>query len=341
MLKDLEPLSNLYSGFNCINLSISNILKYKNYPYFKSIWKQCGIHFFLPIDNSLGRLNGHYIPLKDELNLVHGIALKNEEENDLETYISKVSKLVELGEPVFIYVDSYKLNHTNTPNSMLHCLLVIGVEQDAFLVVDDAYNFKGKISKTELYQSTKFDYGWPKKWTVSPNFSYISLNSATYELNENDYYHIISLNNKINNNNISDEELKTIFNIPEGYKLIMGIEGMKAFSSNCKEYVRSNTLNRPIFNKLYSDLSNVANVHYLYAEFLKEASVFNKEFLNLSEEYQHLGQGWKVASNMMLKGMMKRHEEMMERMLNKVTNLIPEVERVFEISLDFEKEFIS
>lgn len=341
MLKELEPLSNLYSGFNCINLSISNILKYKNYPYFKSIWKQCGIHFYLPIDNSLGRLNGHYIPMKDELNLVHGVVLQSEEENDFETYISKVSKLVELGEPVFIYVDSYKLQHTNTPNSMLHCLLVTGIDQGAFLVVDDAYNFKGEISKEELYRATKFDYGWPDKWTVIPNYSYVALNSAVYELNESDYYQMISLNNKINNNKVSEKELESIFTIPEGFNLVLGVDGMKAFINNCRDYVLSNPLDRPIFNKLYSDLSNVANVHYLYAEFLKEAAVYNEEFLKLSEQYQHLGQGWKIASNMMLKGMMKRHEEMMERMLNKVTILIPEAERVFEMSMEFEREFIS
>lgn len=327
MLKDMIPQR--WLGYDCIHLDVSNILLYKEYRYANTIWKQCATLYMKSQDQQLGILGNEYLTRDSELIWLHHIKQNTTRTNDPEHFKTEICSLLDLEEPVIVPIDTfyfqpsmyYKNRH------MFHTITIVDYKDNNFTIIDHAYLYKGEISFEQLLETADTSF-----FDDNNNFyecSYISLQDSR-NLCIDDYLTAINVNYHVKKGGMSPRTLLeqtaqggrfNYLDNGENYTTVIGIDAISHFITDYKHLLSQNKLTIDDMFPIYSILVSVSNNNYLYASFLKEFLSSVNDSPELVVLHMEIAQDWKVASNMILKGLQKNSHEMLTRMFSKVGSI--------------------
>jgi hypothetical protein len=333
MLKDMLPQR--WFGFDCFHLVVSNILLYKKFKDFKTVWKQCGTLYIKSKGNQqLGNLCSDYISRLSELKWLHNInhiesSLKSKEE-----LIEEICQLIDQGEPVIIPVNTYYFepNPHYQSRELYHSVTLVDYKKDMFTVVDHAYMFKGKLSIEQLLKASNIRNSVDGHSQGLYEYSYITIGDE-YNLSEEDYLKVIKINNMIQKGSTNFGEILNICQDPEEdqdhikktnleeFQVIIGIEAVNEFIKEFKHLHKNNDLLKDNLYSIYNRLLSISNKHYLFSIFLEEADTYFPDLDKVIKLHKEAAQDWLVASNMVLKGMFRNEMDMLSRMIEKVSSV--------------------
>ncbi|ADV93487.1 MULTISPECIES: hypothetical protein [Bacillus] len=313
MILDIKPYNR--AGYDCMNLSVTNILFYKNYPHSNSVWKQSGLIYYIDEKYGIGNLEGSYLTRVQELEWIHNIKVKTIKHKYKNDFLSGIINLLRENEPVLVPVDTYytRGNMYYQTRHTPHIITIIGYEESLFTYVDDAYGSIAELKPKELIEAN----------SMNLKYMYIKLPEENYLTKE-----ILLEPIKHNNNNLRG--IISTSNIPDVPGVIkeFGLSGLEKFLDFYYEHNIDDTFNQSEekIMEIYRGLSAVSNSRYKYADYLFDISVYYPEIKNIAEAYLFIGQDWKVSANMVLKSTMNNRLNLIQRMLDKV-ELIMEKEK--------------
>ncbi|MBG9754184.1 BtrH N-terminal domain-containing protein [Lysinibacillus sp. RSDA_15] len=299
---------NLISNLDCAQVSISNILLYKNYTETNTVWKDFELAYIGKADG-LGSLYASQKSYKEELKWIHKIDLLTFKFNNKLDFLEKIKSLISKNEPVLLWVDSFYLNyHTYYyKKNELHMVTILDFADDKFILVDHFQNFVGEITESQLLLALD-------KIQLYTALS-INTENSKIKLNKEDYYEIIY-------NMISSICYSTINKEDKVY----GVNAIKEFINDCKEYNQQSGDISVLLESIYNELGQIASRHYQVFNILKHAKQFNLKLYYIENAIYDLGQEWRIVANMTLKGIFKNSSEMFVRVIRKL-------EEVFELEI--------
>jgi hypothetical protein len=322
-------------GFDCFHLVVSNILLYKKFKDFKTVWKQCGTLYLKNKENQqYGYLCSDYISRLSELKWLHNI---NHIESSLkckEELIEEICQLIDQGEPVIIPVNTYYFepNPHYQSRRLYHSVTLVDYKKNMFTVVDHAYMFKGELSIEQLLKASDIRNFIDGHFKGLYEYSYITIGDE-YSLLDEDYLKVIKVNNMIQKGSTKFGEILNICQDPkEGqdhikktnldeYQVIVGIEAVNEFINEYKHLNKNNGLLKENLHSIYTKLLSISNKHYLFSLFLEEINTFFPNLDEVIKLHKEAAQDWLVASNMVLKGMFRNEMDMLSRMIDKVSSV--------------------
>src|SRR5699024_1340414 len=176
-----------------MNLSVTNILRYKKYPYYSSAWKQAGLFYFFDPNFEIGNLEGAYMTRINELEWIHDIKVMKNNPNNSKEFLESVTSLLNEDNPILVEVDTYYTtgNMYYQSRHTLHTITIIGIEDSNLIYVDDSYGFIEKISFQQLIRSTSSE-----ELNLSNKYMYLVIPNEEIPKNEK-LFEPITFNNKI------------------------------------------------------------------------------------------------------------------------------------------------
>ncbi|MFE7826426.1 BtrH N-terminal domain-containing protein, partial [Heyndrickxia sporothermodurans] len=180
---DIVP-SNL-STLNCIQVAITNILLYKKYSEYKTVWKDFNFGYKKEQDQLFGSLFSTTLLPKDELEWIHGIKLITITKHDTNEFLKEIKNHLDNGEPIMLDADIYFLKyHTSYQKKHGgHIITLTNYVDNRITCVDHSQHHIGEMSEEELIiASNKIN---------TYTYSYIDLQNSKTILLEDDYKNII------------------------------------------------------------------------------------------------------------------------------------------------------
>lgn len=329
-MKELTIDPTALSGGDCFHITATNILNFYNYEYATSIWKQCGLVYSKNGPKGTGVIRPYLLNRTQEMRWIHNVNLVKEKRLSKNDFVNKISMLINKGTPVMVNVDSYylKYNPFFQKRHLNHYVIAFHINANDIRVVDDSYNFKGTLTIDELYNAT---VSKTELFDIHGEIMHFQLKNSKRLLTSEDYLNVIKYNYLLMSGDINEQKIneilvslekfqlpivnwsKTIFGIPALYELI---KDYRSFTLEVKN------IDEEFFFNMYAMLTFMSNSRYLFRIFLEGAP----NNININEEIlfklKKSTQLWKVSSNMMIKGMYKDGNDMIERMLNKLDEII-------------------
>jgi len=320
MLKELTPLASHSNGVDCRHLSVFNLLNYKQYSHFESVWKQCGLFYTKPTDDAPGLLRSKYLNIEEEMHLVHNIDAFSLKTIDSQGFINDCLKSIKHNDPIIVYVDTYYLkgNFYFQKKHMLHTVILADVEDDIFTLVDDTFYQIYQLEKTDFLKTANIKRD--DKYVY--NYLTFSLKNAKDILETKDFLKVINQNKIYLSGDLKEEQLQKLSNLHRDYPVkITGMNAITQFVKDYKYFETEQEISQEIYYSLYLSLMELANYHYRYFSFLKFCKLKDPDIDELLDLLEDMSQEWRVSSNMMLKAMYKNDLNLFKRMLRKVENI--------------------
>ncbi|CAH8249554.1 BtrH N-terminal domain-containing protein [Paenibacillus melissococcoides] len=153
-LCEMVPFNDKIEGDDCFTLAISNILRYKGFTNYQSVYKQCAIVYYEGENNSLPLIRSRFMNITEELYFGHKIRIKKHKIEQPELFLTLIRSWIKQNEPVLIGVDPFYLPFSlhYQDRHTLHYITAIDFTKNMINIVDDSYNIKQEISDSVLLQ---------------------------------------------------------------------------------------------------------------------------------------------------------------------------------------------
>lgn len=305
---------NRQSGYNCRHLTINTILNFFEYPYTSSIWKQCGLNYVRKNGDIIGELSPNYLDWTEEISWLSGLDLVQISNEDDLLFISTLQNILIEGYPIILNVDLFYMENSiyYEQKHAYHYITLIEIIDEECLILDDTYNFKGKISISSLLKCVKSE-----NFNIYNNGYYIVQNYIK-NLDKEDLYEIIKLN---------VTHLK-------GNAQHTGIISVGIFNKELKSIDKSQ-YSYELYQDIYTSLSRISSSRFAYSNFLSGFNNLHDDVGELAETYFELSQKWQVGANMVLKGTVKNSEDYFQRMINKLDEISTMEQQCLSLSESF------
>lgn len=297
-------------SLDCEQVSITNILVYKEYPEVKSIWKDLNIGYHKLEANDLGNLYSSKLSKKDELKWIHGINLKSFIKKSEFEFIDEIKQSLKKLDPVMVVVDIFNLNYHTAFLKIhsSHIITIIGYENGSFHCVDHYQQFDGKLTIEELLKAAKSQDN-------TMEYLHVDISSAKLKLTIEDYFTVID--------SIRHNFAETKQCLHEN-ALYSGINAINEFILECKSYEDDEEQIQFILGDLSNYLGYLSSRYQQFCEFIMHGKdlIQNIDLVQnidlLIEIGYELAQELKVISNMSMKAEFKNTLQMYKRIILKL-----------------------
>jgi hypothetical protein len=305
---------NRQSGYNCRHLTINTILNFFEYPCTSSIWKQCGLNYIKKNGDIIGELFSNYLDWTEEISWLSGLNIVQINNDDDLLFISSLKNILIDGYPIILNVDLFFMENSiyYEQKHAFHYITLIEIIDEECLILDDTYNFKGKISINSLLRCVKSE-----EFNIFNNGYYLVQNHIKI-LDKKDLSEIIQLN----------------VNHLKGNAQHTGIISVEIFNNELK-LIDKNQYSYKLCQDIYTSLSRISSSRFAYSNFLFGFNNLHDDVRELAETYFELSQKWQVGANMILKGTVKNREDYFQRMINKLDEISTMEQQCLSLSESF------
>lgn len=295
---EMEFRKNPLPGENCYIMALNNILDYKGFSKFLSLWKICGLFYDANPGHAIGILSPRDLSIQEEMRLIHGVELYTLSSDDVDEVISNVIRIIEDNEPVLVFVDAYELPYhlCYHKNHVKHCITLLDYRNDGFLFLDDHHQVKSELSHGILKAAMCLDHESINNKHGSFKARWIYCENASKDMNRENFLRVVRHNTSLLSG--SDGVLDYVPDFHEQ----SGLDSISVLLEDLDAIDRSpRDLYAEELQGIHHYINFVANSRYLYCEFLKEGILYHHNVQHLIEKYSLSGQSWKIISNMALK----------------------------------------
>lgn len=318
MLQDQQP--NIISGQDCYHLSVSNVLRFKGYADYLTVWKQCGLSYVKQHTAPLGIMFATYLTRPSELKWIHGVDLVTIYPTTETEFLDGIRSCLDQEEPVIVHVNSVGLTYSKffEVESHLQSITIVAYENDEFTLISDIEGFKGQVPAHELLRSAGFDSKITADTGLKPNYSTISLANSV-SLDRKGIREVIEKNLEMLSG--TAEPIDPSNPIHTKMRFAYGIDAIEEFRQSLLQNVEMLEANPRELQKTSTYIYSVSTAHYAFARFLKESSGLVPELEELGEQYDRLGTDWGNISNMIFKGSLAAAAPILNRVSSRLQKI--------------------
>lgn len=326
MLSDMQVRANPTSGENCYIMALNNVMDFKGFTKFLGVWKMCGLFYSRKPGKEIGELSPRDTSIKEELKLLHGIDLYQQDNDSFEEIYPLIHDLLKNGQPVVAFADAFELPYhaSYQRGHVKHCITLLGEEKDGLLFLDHHHKLKGVIKHDTLNTAMSMDED--KTGNVGGNckIRWISCEHSRETISPEEFFQMIRHNRNILN---GDEGL---FQYEKDRHDVTGLKSAEYLLKDMRELAEPKEEH---WDMLYHHILFVANSRYLFSHFLLEGASCSTHVAPLAEMYRTSAQTWKLVANMALKGQyVDDPKSIYLRLMNKIREACGYEQQALEIS---------
>lgn len=304
LLRDLQP--NVIEGQDCFHLSVSNMLRYKGYLDYLSVWKQCGLFYTKPQSSLIGQLFANYMPRPNELKWCHNVEMATIYFDSPSQFLDELLRWVNRQEPILVNVDAIAIGSSRHFSQVHHIqsMTIVDASDRDLTVLSDIERFKGTIEKECLLRAVGFDRDIASATGLQPSISLISVTN-TRPLGPATVLEVVQRNIRMLEG-LGGSELALEKELVVKHGLRFGMSSIDALVNELTELINRHELSSKSLAETSVSLYKVSNQHLSFARFLKEVTPIIPALRNLTDLFANLGRQWSTSSQIAYKASLTR-----------------------------------